>query len=94
MKEFQIRKSKRLNIFLHVLLCFLCQIFLIVTIFNYLITDPTTSSYFTVDVGVIILFARFICGSILHLSLIDEVSTGLDNMKFALNHPYLFQSYK
>ena len=40
------------------------------------------------------MFARFICGTILHLSLIDEVCTGLDNMKFCLNHPYLFQSYK
>lgn len=44
--------------------------------------------------GVVILFARFICGTILHLSLIDEVCTGLDNMKFCLNHPYMFQSYK
>ena len=89
-KEYQIRKAKRLNIFLHVLLCFLCQIVLIVTIFNYLITDPIQQTYFTTDVGVIILFARFICGTILHLSLIDEVCTGLDNMKFCLNHPYLF----
>ena len=40
-----------------------------------------------------ILFARFICGTILHLSLIDEVTTGIENMKFACNHYYLFQNY-
>lgn len=93
-KEFQIRKAKRLNIFLHVLLCFLCQLFLILNIFNFLISDPYQRSQFTSDVSVIILFARFICGTILHLSLIDEVSTGLENMKFCLNHPYMFQSWK
>lgn len=38
------------------------------------------------------MFARFICGTILHLSLLDEVTSGLENMKFALNHPYYFQS--
>jgi hypothetical protein len=40
-----------------------------------------------------IVLARFICGSILHLSLIDEVTNGLSYMKYALNHPYKFQSY-
>lgn len=65
-----------------------------VNIFEYLISDPYQVSQFTADVDVIILFARFICGTILHLSLIDEVSTGLDNMKFCLNHSYLFQSWK
>ncbi len=40
-----------------------------------------------------ILFGRFICGTILHLSLIDEVTKGLQNFKFALNHSYLFDSY-
>ena len=38
------------------------------------------------------LFGRFICASILHLSLIDEVSNGLNFMKYSLNHPYKFKS--
>lgn len=50
--------------------------------------------FFLQEVGIVILFTRFICGTILHLSLIDEVCSGLDNMKFCLNHPYLFQSYR
>lgn len=36
-KEFQIRKQKRLNIFLHVILCFVCQFTLIVSISIYLV---------------------------------------------------------
>ena len=40
------------------------------------------------------MFCRFICGTILHLSLLDEVTKGLLNMKFALNHHYLFHDYK
>jgi hypothetical protein len=39
------------------------------------------------------LFGRFICASILHMSLIDEVSAGLDFMKYSVNHPYMFQHF-
>ena len=28
----------------------------------------------------------------MHLSLVDEVTKGLQNFKFVLNHPYMFQS--
>lgn len=90
-KEFQIRVKKRVNIFLHVLLCFTCQIVLVITIAIYLVEAQLDK--FTSEVGVIVMFCRFICGTILHLSLLDEVTTGMANMKFALNHSYLFQSY-
>lgn len=40
-----------------------------------------------------IIFARFICGSILHLSLLDEMDSGQEMMKFSLNHHYLFNFY-
>lgn len=39
------------------------------------------------------MFARFICATILHLSLVDEVSHGLEMMKFSSNHPYKFNSF-
>jgi hypothetical protein len=39
------------------------------------------------------MFARFICATILHLSLIDEVSAGLEMMKYAVNHPYKFERF-
>ena len=39
------------------------------------------------------LFGRFICASILHMSLIDEVSSGLNFMKYSVNHPYKFNHF-
>jgi hypothetical protein len=59
----------------------------------FMLTDAEYTPLYTKTVGVILLFSRFICASILHLSLIDDVSSALDNMKFALNHTYLFQDY-
>lgn len=44
-------------------------------------------------VRVYIMFARFICATILHLSLVDEVSAGLSMMKYAVNHPYRFNRF-
>lgn len=39
------------------------------------------------------MFARFICATILHLSLVDEVSAGLEMMKYSVNHPYKFETF-
>ena len=49
--------------------------------------------YFKVKGSTMIIFARFICATILHVSLVDEVYEGLEIMKFACNHPYKFHSY-
>ena len=38
--------------------------------------------------------ARFICGVILHMNLQDELRSGMNMMKFALNHDYRFDDYK
>jgi len=38
-----------------------------------------------------VIFARFICASVLHMSLMEEVNSALMNMKYALNHDYIFQ---
>lgn len=83
-KEFQIRKMKRLNIFMHTLLCYVCQIVLVGLIFKQLVTQEA-EKFRTVESNLFILMARFICSTILHLSLIDEVYAGMDMMKFALN---------
>jgi len=80
-----------MNIFIHVVLCFACQSILVVSIAGYLLTNQ--SDKFTAEVSSLVMFCRFICGSILHLSLLEEVTTGLNNMKFVLNHQYLFQNY-
>lgn len=39
------------------------------------------------------MFARFICATILHLSCVDEVSAGLEMMKYSVNHPYKFEHF-
>jgi len=38
-----------------------------------------------------IIFARFICASVLHMSLMEEVNSALMNMKYVLNHDYMFK---
>lgn len=81
-----------MNIFIHVVLCFICQVILVGTIASYLVAYQ--SKFFTKEVTSIVMFCRFICGSILHLSLLEEVTTGLNNIKFVLNHDYLFQNYR
>ena len=39
-----------------------------------------------------IVLARFSCGIILHMQLQGELTAGMSNMKFALNHHYRFDS--
>lgn len=73
------------------MLTFLCQIILALIIAEYLFVNESKSSKKVV--GTDILFGRFICGTILHLSTLNELTCGIANMKFALNHDYLFQNY-
>jgi hypothetical protein len=61
--------------------------------FNELITNCEYSQVIIGYVKVPITFARFICATILHLSLVDEVSAGLEMMKYAINHPYKFDHF-
>ena len=37
-----------------------------------------------------IVFARFMCGIVLHVSLSGELKTGMNLMKYAVNHPWKF----
>lgn len=71
------------------LLCFVCQFVLVMSISELLLTDAFLP-LFTEEVSVMILFGRFICATILHLSLIDEVTRGIINLKFCVNHYYMF----
>lgn len=52
--------------------------------------DNPLASYPT-SMGIVI--ARFFCGIILHMSLQEELYSGLDKMKFSLNHHYRFENY-
>ena len=75
---------------MHAALTFVCQLVLVIEVFyemfkaeGHLFKIPENDSW--------VLFARFICTTVLHLSLIDEVYQSLEMMKFCLNHDYLFR---
>lgn len=90
---FEIKKQKRLNITVHVILTFVLQFTLILMTFKELVTNCQYSQIIIGYVSVFIMFARFICATILHLSCVDEVSAGLEMMKYAVNHPYKFEHF-
>lgn len=90
---YEIKKQKRLNIFTHVVLTFVLQMTLIMMTFYELVNNCQYSQIIIGPVGTFIMFARFICATILHLSLIEEVSIGLNMMKFAVNHNYKFERF-
>jgi len=75
---------------IHVFLTFLFQFTLVVMVFYEIFNNCQYTQPIIQITNVAMLFGRFICASILHLSLIDEVSSGLAFMKYALNHPYKF----
>lgn len=93
LRVFEIRKQKRINIFVHVVLTFLLQFTLIIMTFFELTGNCIYYEVIMQQVNIPIMFARFICATILHLSLVDEVSHGLEMMKFCANHPYKFNSF-
>lgn len=92
-RNFEIRKQKRLNILVHVFLTFLFQFTLVVLVFFEIFFNCQYSYNIISLTNTAMLFGRFICASILHMSLIDEVSAGLEYMKYSVNHPYMFQHF-
>lgn len=72
------------------LLTWVCQMILIVEIMIQLIYGEKAHFDDMLNTGAII-FVRFICATILHLSLIEEVNSSLMNMKYVLNHRYNFE---
>jgi len=77
---------------MHAAICVLFQAILLFMSFGELFD---TCSYYSTATQISSLklnFVRFVCMTILHLSLIDDVSQNMDGMKFAVNHPYKFES--
>lgn len=83
--------NKRVVIYSHVLLTFFTQSILVVLSFYELCTNRQWYIFFAVPVYAPIMFGRFICTAILHLSMLDGITLGFQLMKFALNHPYKFE---
>ena len=57
-----------------------------------LYSDVSVWSTFASDQWIV--FSRFMCGIVLHVSLSGEIKQGLVNMKYALNHPWKFNNYQ
>ena len=91
---FEIKKQKRLNIVTNTLLTFMFQMTLIILTFYELGHNCEYWSIIIAPVDVYIMIARFICATILHLSLVDEVNQGLTMMKYAVNHSYRFHRHQ
>ena len=76
------------------LLTFTFQMTLIILTFYELGHNCEYWSIIIAPVNVYIMVARFICATILHLSLVDEVNQGLTMMKYAVNHSYRFHQHQ
>lgn len=55
--------------------------------------DDTTAWYQYAD-SVMLVFARFMCGIVLHMQLSSELQQGMLMMKYSVNHEWKFQDYK
>jgi hypothetical protein len=85
--------SKRVLIWQPTVLCFLSQCFLLFLIIRQLGGQwLVTIVKYQADATLII--ARFVCAAILHWSLIDNFTAGLDKMKYACNHKRDFSDWK
>jgi len=65
---------------------------LVCMIFYELRYNPQYNEVIICEVYRPIMFARFICAIILHLSLTDEVTDGLNMMKYTCNHEHRLHS--
>ena len=90
-------RSKKLSIQVRtealskVLFMFGCQIFLITVVAKEVIVDTRT---LTPSIDIFMVFARFVCGIVLHMILSPELEQGLLLMKYALNHRWKFINYR
>jgi hypothetical protein len=88
----EIKHNKRVYFALNMALTFLFQMTLVGMIFYELRFNPQYNVVIICEVYRPIMFARFICAIILHLSLTDEVTDGLGMMKYSCNHGYRLHS--
>lgn len=91
-RKIEIIHTKRVQFGLNAILTYLFQMTLVVLIFYELRHNPTYYKVIYCIVERPIMFGRFVCTVILHLSLTDDVSLGLKMMKYAVNHPFKFNS--
>ena len=79
---------------MHAILTFVLQSILMLEIYLQLLGAEQEKKDFIHELNfTLIIYARFVCAVILHLSLMDDVYFGMQMMKYALNHTYMFDSW-
>ena len=79
-----------------VLFLFMCQGLLTILVGQSILhpdEDSEAKGWKTVTPQLWIVFARFICGIVLHVFLSAELKQGLTMMKYAVNHSWKFDNY-
>jgi hypothetical protein len=88
------RKTKRVYALMHAILTFVLQSIIMLEIYIQLLGAEKERKNFVHELNfTLIIYARFVCAVILHLSLMDDVYFGMQMMKYALNHTYMFDSW-
>ena len=77
---------------MHAAICLLFQAALVAMSFYQIISTDSLKCEAVKVSSLPLDFVRFACMTILHLSLIDEVSANMLSMKYVVNHPYKFGS--
>ena len=88
-KDEAMLQQTRVFFFTQANLCAVMQM-LLITLSLYQIFVEKTDELAIVQHNPFILLARLFAAIILHLSLVQTVNAGLERMKFAVNHSYLF----
>jgi hypothetical protein len=79
-------------IFQSTILIFFFQMMLCTLIFQEIVFSKSTDLRAFENLDVVI-FARFIAALVLHIALMDEVQRSMLNMKFVMNHTYVFENW-
>ena len=75
---------------MHVFITFLFQTFLVSIVFIQMLTIESYYKFLVYKAPAKIVFCRYVCAIILHITLVDEVKAKLNMMKFVCNHEYKF----
>ena len=92
-KEFDEYHAKRANSLGRASFLFISQAMLALLVMSEIMYGPNSDwSAYPTDQKIV--FARFMCGIVLHVSLSGELTQGLNNMKYAVNHSWKFNNFK
>lgn len=92
LKVKEILTNKRVFLFGNALICFSAQWFLSALILV-AVSETDFGSLFNYGYFSAMMLARVVCSLILHMSQLDEVGRALINMKYTINHSYMFQNW-